>query len=240
MTDQIVCLDVPAPLGARLWLVDLRQSKGWPLQGLLSDAERERAMRFRFERDARRYLVSHAALRQVLGRALNLAPCRITIQAGREGKPFLSHYPLHFNMSHSEDWALIGIHPQRIIGVDIEQEHPLGDIDALARHHFGRLEFRDFAARPAEQQPHGFFTCWTRKEACLKAVGSGLSVEPHTFEAGIDPVPQRVTLSSEAGKPCAMDLNSLDLSAFQIVEETGERLFGAVALIDPSTAQCRG
>lgn len=240
MTDQIVCLDVPAPLGARLWLVDLRQSKGWPLQGLLSDAERERAMRFRFERDARRYLVSHAALRQVLGRALNLSACQIPIQIGREGKPYLAHFPLHFNMSHSEDWALIGIHPDRVMGVDIEQEHPLGDIDSLARHNFGRQEWADFVARPAEQQASAFLTCWTRKEACLKAVGSGLSTEPHTFEAGVDPVPQRVTLAAESGSRCAMDLNSLDLSAFQIVEETGARLFGAVALIDPSTTQWRG
>ncbi|HET8869482.1 MAG TPA: 4'-phosphopantetheinyl transferase superfamily protein [Aquabacterium sp.] len=237
MNDQILCLDVPAPLGAHLWLVDLRQSKGWPLQGLLSEGERERAMRFRFERDARRYLVSHAALRQLLSKLLETTPNRVPIQISREGKPFLPGHPLHFNMSHSEDWALIGVHPHRVIGIDLEQEHTISEIDSLARHSFGRHEYLAYSGLIAPLKVSRFFTCWTRKEACLKAIGSGLSVEPSTFEAGVEPVPVRVSLRDQTGQWCAMDLNSLDLSSLPIVEETGCRLFGAVALVDPAGIQ---
>lgn len=94
MSNQIKFIEVPAVDGVSLRLVDLRQSKGWPLQHLLADWERERAARFRFEHDARRYLVSHVALRVCLGEALHCIPDAVRLNSGSQGKPYIEGHPL--------------------------------------------------------------------------------------------------------------------------------------------------
>lgn len=227
-------MDVHSPLGGQLYLVDLRSVNSETDLHTLAQWERERAARFRFEKDARRYVLGHVALRQRLGHHLNLAPAQVPLQTTALGKPFIKGHPVHFNLSHSEDWALIGLHARQIIGVDIEVHHPIENLDALAGQNYTSAEW---AALQASPDPlHGFLTCWTRKEACLKALGSGFSVEAASFEAGVGTQPQTVRITTPEKGLCTMTVCSLDFSREREQYPHLPQLYGAIALIAPDDA----
>ncbi len=178
----------------RLWTVDLLHGidDAMLVNGAapLSTRELERVARFRFERDRRRYWVSHAVLNTLLAEHAGCHdPASISVNA--YGKPFLPGCEWHFNMSHSGDLALIGLSPTGPIGVDIEKHLPMDHTDALADCNFTDTERAAWSAIPARERLGAFYRCWTRKEAMLKALGSGLVIEPRTFEAGIDENPAR-------------------------------------------------
>lgn len=234
MNAAPTCQPVPAPQGGLIWLVDLRQPDADPEQ-VLSAAEQARASRFRFERDARRYRVSHLALRHILATQLNCHPAQLQFETGIHGKPRLATSSWHFNLSHSDDWALIALHPHHPIGVDLECGHPISDWATLAQQNYTPSENEALRALPADEQALGFLRCWTRKEACLKALGSGLLIEPHGFEAGIHPAAARVGVAVPQGGICQMNVVSLDVSA-QIGQQPPPLLLGALALVESQAA----
>ena len=204
----------PAAPGIALGLVDLQGPAGpsAPRPGdHLDEAERARAARFHFERDRHRFLASHTALRELLGRHLGLPPASLRFLQGRYDKPRLDLPAAPaFNMSHSGRWALIAIGGERPIGVDIEDPREMGDLMPLAERNFSAAEYQALAALPEAERHSAFLRCWTRKEACLKAVGSGLSIEPGVFEAGLDSA-LRETQMPVSGQACALTVLSLEL-----------------------------
>lgn len=208
-------LPSPETPGIDLWLVQLdggTPDPGDPDQtALLSEAEKAKADRFHFERDARRYRASHTALRTLLARATDASPQALTFVEGPHGKPRLAGAGQpHFNMSHSAGWALIGICGDAPIGVDIEVPRDMSDLEALAERNFTRAEFLALRAVDPAHRLQAFLRCWTRKEACLKALGSGLSIEPGVFEAGIEAAPRSTSIGVGA-QACGMAVRSLAL-----------------------------
>jgi 4'-phosphopantetheinyl transferase len=181
-------LSVPPPL--ELWLVSLAQgSESDDGAELLDAQERARAARFAFERDRRRYIDAHVALRRLLAERTGRRPGALEFEIGAFGKPRLAGMPrFAFSLSHSEDLALIaladGVDPGVEIGVDLERVRPLHDLDALALQCLTAAERLQLAALPAPQRPLAFLQCWTRKEACLKALGTGLQIEPSIVDVG--------------------------------------------------------
>jgi 4'-phosphopantetheinyl transferase len=208
-------LSSPETPGIDLWLASLDAPGTHPDDldptALLSEAERAKAGRFHFERDARRYRASHTALRVVLAQVTGEAARELTFEEGPFGKPRLpgSGRP-HFNMSHSAGWALIGVCADAPIGVDIEVPRPMSDLEALAQRNFTPAEFEALLAVAQARRLEAFLRGWTRKEACLKAVGSGLSIEPGVFEAGIESTPRSTTIEVNA-QACGMVVHSLAL-----------------------------
>jgi len=171
----------PAPDDVHVWLVPLRCAAGVVerCDGLLSADERERAERFYFERDRRRYVRARAALRAVLGGYLDSDPRDLAFSYGGHGKPALAGRfagTLTFNVSHSEETALVAVGARGEIGVDIEAVRRLDDRDDLASRMFSAEESSTLRALHEEQRDLAFFTCWTRKEAYVKAVGDGLAL----------------------------------------------------------------
>lgn len=172
----------------------------------LSVSERKRAEAFLFPADAARYRASHLALRRLLHREARW-PTRTEFALGSHGKPTLGRGHPGFNLSHSDAWALIGIGDAGIndevtsngVGVDIEHWHPVHDLWRVAQEVLTDDEHLGLRSLPAERLVHGFLRCWTRKEACLKALGSGLSIAPRTFSAGVSPQASDVTISTEHG-----------------------------------------
>lgn len=202
-----------------LWLVNLDTpptptERASTLTGL-SDQEKARADRFRFERDARRYRASHTALRTVLAGVTGIQAQDLSFEEGAFGKPHLPAPGLpHFNMSHSGGWALIGVCHHRPIGVDIELLEPMDDLLALARRNFSAEECALFETTPPTLQLEAFLQCWTRKEACLKALGSGLSIEPHVFEAGLGTQRRHTSIAVAQGSvPMSVAHVPLDMPA---------------------------
>jgi 4'-phosphopantetheinyl transferase len=170
----------------RLWRVDL---DAVPLEDTPSAAEQQRAARFVRPADGRRYLAAHAALRQLLG-------TREAWVAGENGKPALASPPPHFNLSRRDGVALIGMSATHEIGVDVEPLQAMADADELAQLHFTPHERDDVQRERGAARDRAFLRCWTRKEACMKATGLGLSLAPSSFECGAQAVLARVQVSS--------------------------------------------
>jgi 4'-phosphopantetheinyl transferase len=165
------------------------------LEQMLSGEERERADRFRFEIDRRRFMAAHVALRRVLAEHTGLQPHALCLVAGRYGKPSLVDQPgVQFSLSHSQTLALIAVGTRGPLGADIELLRPVPDAAVLAERHFTRRENAALAALPARERERAFLVCWTRKEACLKAIGLGLLVPPESFEVGLVPELRSVEL----------------------------------------------
>ena len=153
---------------------------------VLSDDERARAARFRFERDRVRYAAAHTALRAILGAYLEVAPERLAFDHTSHGKPFVrGASSLSFNLSHSGDLALVAVAPGAAVGVDIEQVRDDVECERLARRFFSDHEQRELFALPAADRMAAFFTCWTRKEAFIKGVGEGLSIPLADFDVPV-------------------------------------------------------
>lgn len=158
---------------------------------LLSDAERQRASRFVFDRDRSRYIVARAWLRRLLAERLGVEPESVKFAYGPHGKPALSRRfadaALYFNVSHSEDVAVYTFSRGREIGIDVEAVRELRDADDLAARFFSRRENEAYLALDPRDRPLGFFNCWTRKEAFIKALGDGLYYPLDRFDVSLAP-----------------------------------------------------
>lgn len=172
---------------------------------VLAPDEMARAARFVFDRDRRRFLLTRAALRHVLGERLGLTPEAVRFSYSPAGKPFLAPplgeeppADLAFNVSHSHELALLGLSYGRSLGVDLEYRRNLPDLLEIAQRFFSPREAVRLRAVPPAEQAAAFFRCWTRKEAYLKARGDGLM-------AGLD----RFDVSFLAGEPPAL-VNTMD------------------------------
>lgn len=201
-------------MSVSLSLHSLAQAPAAERAAWLSPAEHERAQRFVFERDRRRYLAAHCALRERLARHTGLVPQALRLDAAPDGKPLLLDRPdCRFNLSHSGDWALIGISATGELGVDVEALRPIDDAFALAATVFTPAEQEALAQTPRLQRDAAFLRGWTRKEACVKAVGAGLRIDPAGFHAGLDDGPAEIELQLPSGSLVRLRLRTVDAGA---------------------------
>lgn len=154
---------------------------------LLDDEERAQAARFRFDRDRRRYVVRHGWLRELLGRRLDASPKSLRFARNGFGKPSLPGREVSFNLSRSGERALCVIASGLELGCDLEQRNAELATKALAERFFSRAERTALSALPEELWVEGFFNCWTRKEAYVKARGLGLSHPLDAFDVSLAP-----------------------------------------------------
>jgi 4'-phosphopantetheinyl transferase len=190
-------IELPAPLGLRVWWLRLDEMPDAAALATLSADEIARGQRFAFEGLRRRHLASHVALRAILAQQTGLPAAALVFGEGPFGKPFLqAPATCVFNMSHSDDVAVIAVAPDAPagteIGVDVEVLRPMRDAIALAERNFTPAEQQALRAVSLEQRDLAFMRGWTRKEACLKAIGSGLSIPPEAVDAGLQPEPAQV------------------------------------------------
>lgn len=159
-----------------------------PREVCLDEQEQRQAERFVFDRDRRRYIAAHTAMRVLLGRYLDVSPLDVQFAAGSRGKPRLVDPPcdLRFNLSHSEERALLAITLGREVGVDIEYVRPVPDMVGVAASVFSQIERVCLEATPIDQQADVFFRVWTRKESFIKALGDGMHFPLTGFDVSID------------------------------------------------------
>jgi 4'-phosphopantetheinyl transferase len=176
-----------APCGAlELFPLDLPDDRRADLEALLDAGERARAGRFMFPQLRERFIVAHGRLRQVLGEVLGHPPAGLRFEKAEHGKPYLAdNAALHFNLSHSDGWGLVGWAQGRELGVDVERWRPMRDELALVRRFFSPAENAAYDALDAALRTEGFFQCWTRKEAYIKAVGRGLGLPLDSFDVSL-------------------------------------------------------
>lgn len=172
----------------QLWWTDLDATPPEGGDATLSVDERAQAARFVHDVHRRRYIAAHAGLRELLARHTGSSAAALQFDIGPFGKPALrGETACAFNMSHSDELAVYALASGGDVGVDIERLREMPDADALASHHFTKAEQAELASAPAHERALVFLYGWTRKEACLKAIGCGLQVDPHTFEVGLRP-----------------------------------------------------
>ena len=204
--------------GTRLWLVDLDGHLGEGAEPWLCHSERDRAARFVYARDARRYRAAHFALRQLLLQHCSVRP-GIGFEVGVHGKPQVGLSPtFEFNLSHSGERALIGIDRGQGggLGVDIEMLRHVEDVWPLAQQHFTPRENAQLRALPRADVARAFLIVWTRKEACLKALGCGLRLAPASFDVGLEPHARMVLLDTATG-PAQVCVTSVAAGADMLV-----------------------
>jgi len=169
-----------SPGEVHLWAFPLN-ANSFSIQAgsVLAVDERERAERFRFERDRTRFVAGRAGMRCILGSYLETEPARVIFGYGEKGKPMVSTaggepHALMFNLSHCEDLAVLAVTRTAPVGVDVERIRTIPDADQLVSRFFSPTEATRFHALPENQRPEAFFNLWTRKEAWLKATGAGI------------------------------------------------------------------
>ena len=158
------------------------------IKSFLSGAEIKRAMKFHFKIDQNRFIVTRGLLKKILSRIISEPVGKISFNNNEYGKPYLKKNDLpFFNVSHSGNLGLIAITNISEIGVDVEQYRINETTEDIARRFFSKDEVKSYLSLDLKQRQEGFFNCWTRKEAFIKAMGMGLSLSLQTFDVTLKP-----------------------------------------------------
>ena len=147
---------------------------------MLSEDERARHLRFRYEADHRRYLAAHALTRGVLGQLLAEQPASLRFVVGERGRPELlwpQREPrIRFNLSHTRGLAACAVTLHDDVGVDVEHPGRRLDIERIAASALSEAEREALHQLHGDERRKRFFDFWTLKEAYIKAVGMGLAL----------------------------------------------------------------
>ena len=158
---------------------------------ILSEDERDRADQLNVEDKKQQYIITRAALRQRLGLLANIDPKDFVFDYLEHGKPVLNNdarfKDITFNVSHSNDLALIAVAQKQNIGIDIEKINHESDHQALMTRFFSKAEQAEFQTIQEATMARAFCACWTRKEAFIKAIGDGVSYGLDKFDVSVDP-----------------------------------------------------
>lgn len=219
----------PAPGFVEVWT--------WPLvaeadslaalAGLLSEDEAARAERFLNPVLGREFVAARAGLRLILAAYAGAPAAALRFAEGPRGKPRLvppAGPVLQFNLSHSAGLAALGVATGVEIGVDIEARRPVEP--GVAERFFAPGERLRLGGLAGEEWTAGFFRCWTRKEALIKATGDGLCLPLDGFEVALLPDEPVAVLSADA---LPMGATSWPLLSF----EPAPAVAGAVAVVSP-------
>lgn len=138
------------------------------------------------------FLYCRSVLRRLLAQHLNCLPHAIAITTLSKGKPSLVPSPvephLQFNLSHSKTHGAVVISQSFEVGIDIESMCHRTHLDALAERVMTPAELHAFQALSEAERIVSFHRLWTQKEATVKALGMGLSIDLRAFTAGKMPL----------------------------------------------------
>ena len=170
--------DRPGPTASVADSADGRAEPLDTLRSWLSEGERRRAAGFLLDGQARRFIICHAAVRQILGCYAEVPPEAVCIEVRDDGKPFLASRgggaDLRFNLSHSGSLALLAVSLNVEVGVDVEQLRCISSFDRMVQRCLERTEQEQVIACSPAERVHLFLRYWTHKEAYLKTFGFGL------------------------------------------------------------------
>jgi 4'-phosphopantetheinyl transferase len=166
--------------------LDAREAHSDELAAILSSAERDRAADYGLDEPRRRFIITRAALRMLLGQYLGRPASGIELEHDRHGKPRLAGDSmagdLRFNVAHSASLALIAVTRGSEVGVDAERVRQVKRADHIARRYFHPAEIEAIVSASPAARNAVFMRCWTGKEAVLKAIGTGVTGSLASFK----------------------------------------------------------
>jgi 4'-phosphopantetheinyl transferase len=186
----------PIDLGAdevHVWRASLNQDAETiaNLAALLSEDEGQRAVRYHRSVDRDRFIAGRGILRKIISAYLAISPGALRFTYNEHGKPTVlddqNDRALNFNLSHSGELALYAVTRGRDVGIDIEYVREDFATLEIAEHFFSKDEVAALKSLPAGQRAAGFFNCWSRKEAFIKAKGLGVSYPLDRFTVSLAP-----------------------------------------------------
>jgi 4'-phosphopantetheinyl transferase len=183
---------------AHVWFVHLQEMSRHfdSVLEILAPDEVARAARFHFERDRNEYIFTRGFLRHIVGCYTGFAPHLVQFRYNSYGKPALAAEwrgdQLGFSLSHSRGVAVFAFTRDRQVGVDLEYMHQDVEFDQVAERLFSPREISLFRDLPEGKKPEAFFSCWTRKEAYVKARGEGMSLDLRSVDVAFAPEPPPV------------------------------------------------
>ena len=165
-------------------------------RALLSETERTHAEKLIHPADVERSILCRGILRTVLADYLAVIPKLISFERNENGKPFLRHSEMEFNLSHSNDRMLIAVTAGRSVGVDIEFHRENVKMTAIAKRWFSPKEQSFF--QDANKPKETFFDIWSKKEAYVKAKGQGIYFDLPSFTVPLGEKPSVSTFEKNA------------------------------------------
>jgi len=149
---------------------------------MLTNEEKDRAARFRFDKHRERYIRGRAFLRTIVAGSLNIDGKDLVLQTNEFDKPYIANNPIYFNLSHSSATAVLVLCENMPVGIDLEFVDRKVEVVQLGKTVFTSNEMNRLEKADKEQAKHLFFQFWTAKEAYLKMLGTGLSLSPKKLE----------------------------------------------------------
>ncbi len=155
------------------------------LAATLSDDERARAERYRFDDPREKFIACRGQMRSILGCYVDESPERICFRYGGLGKPSLAapwdEAGIEFNVSNSGDVGLLAVAVERVLGVDVERIRPISNLRGMIDRYFAPSEREVLRTYADPECQTAFYRGWTRKEAVMKATSRGLSISPENI-----------------------------------------------------------
>lgn len=211
-----------------IWRISMNETDATVLaraRGLLSADEITRADRFVVEAPRLGFTLARAAMRTVLARYTRTDPGQLVFAAGLHGKPYLEKCGIRFNLSHSENLALLAVALDADVGIDIEHINPRRTTNDIAARFFSVAEQTELAGYPGEEKLPAFFRGWSRKEAVIKTLGEGLACPLDSFD---------VSLGETEARLMAFRRDHTDVARWNMVAvEASPDYAAAAAIIGP-------
>jgi phosphopantetheinyl transferase len=148
------------------------------VMGCLVPAELERAAGIVDPKTRLEFVAGRTVLRCLLAKLLRCRPDDPRLNLAVRGKPSLgAGAEIRFNLSHSAGFLAIAFSRSGEVGVDVEPvDRRLVDRNLMEKPLFRPEERAYIRAQP--NADHAFVRLFTRKEAVLKAMGTGFSMDP--------------------------------------------------------------
>ncbi|WP_320008056.1 4'-phosphopantetheinyl transferase superfamily protein [Maridesulfovibrio sp.] len=197
---------------------------------LLSEDERGRASLMANTLLKSRFLTFHVFLRCMLSMYIGSGPQGVCFSYNDYGKPELGSENIFFNLSHSGDLAVAAFSGCNELGVDIERVKPVPEAVEIARNFFSRIETRWIGAVNGMERWKRFLRCWVIREACVKAIGTGLSMPLNSFEVCLPEMTGINQPESFYGRPFVVSLGTAHrLSVREFIPD--DSCLGALAVL---------
>jgi len=201
-----------------VWRIELTHLIQTPTRyaHVLSMDEISKASKFYFKDDRTKYICTRVTVREILGSYLEVEPEELVFAYNQYGKPYLENQSregsLNFNISHAGNLSLLAVTKDRRIGVDLEPLRDEASMETIAKRFFAPAEVRQLLSFPDGLRQEAFFTCWTRKEAFVKAQGKGLSIPLDQFEVAFGPneIPRLINTNNDTGETDSWSIFHLD------------------------------